>query len=375
MSDINEIKNDSQTYSLGRIYFYLTDGCNLRCRHCWISPKFMGDNSRSCNFLPVSKFKQIISEAIPLGLSGAKLTGGEPLLHPDIVEILTFMRDQNLILNLETNGVLCTPELAKLIAAFPKPSVGISLDGVDAKTHEWVRLVDGCFEDALQGIRNLVEVGVHPQIVMTVMRHNKDQMEAMVRLAEQIGVSSIKFNLVQPTERGELMHERGETLTIKEMIEIGRWVNEYLKPSTKLTIVYSQPLAFDPLNKVFRKIHECSVCGIKHIIGVLPNGSYALCGIGEKIPELNFGNVDTDRLADVWNDSKVICELRKGLPRQLEGVCGKCSLNSICLGSCIAQNYYRRKNLWAPYWYCEEAEKQGLFPASRSLASARKENV
>jgi SynChlorMet cassette radical SAM/SPASM protein ScmF len=364
----NDKKNNS--YQLHQIYFYLTDGCNLRCRHCWISPKFQGENSHSCSFLPLEKFEKIISEAMPLGLTGAKLTGGEPLLHPDITKILTIMRDRGLRTNIETNGVLCTPEIARLIASCKNPFVGVSIDGADAETHEWVRLVDGCFDGALRGIRNLTEAGIRPQVVMTVMRHNKDQMEAVVRLAEKVGAGSVKFNIVQPTERGERMFDQGETVSIGELIEIGRWVNTELASSTNLRIVFSQPIAFQPLSKIFSNTSECSICGIKGIVGALPSGSFALCGIGEKIPELTFGNVDTDNLADVWNKAGVIRELREGLPGKLQGICGRCSMKQLCLGSCIAQNYYRSKYLWAPFWYCEEAEKSGLFPSSRIVPGA-----
>ena len=58
-------------------------------------------------------------------------------------------------------------------------------------------------------------------------------------------------------------------------------------------------------------------------------------------------------------------ELREGLPGRLNGICGRCLMKKICLGSCIAQNYYGSKNLWSPYWYCEEAGKAGLFPETR----------
>jgi radical SAM protein with 4Fe4S-binding SPASM domain len=109
----------------------------------------------------------------------------------------------------------------------------------------------------------------------------------------------------------------------------------------------------------------CSVCGIYGILGVLANGAYALCGIGETVPDLVFGHVSKDPLADVWRDNPVLREIREGLPRRLGGICGECLMKGVCLGNCIAQNYYRSRNLWAPFWYCEEASRMGLFPSSR----------
>ena len=68
--------------TLRTIYFYLTDGCNLRCRHCWIDPMYRNKEDGH-SFLPFDLFVSIIKEAKELGLKGVKLTGGEPLLHPN----------------------------------------------------------------------------------------------------------------------------------------------------------------------------------------------------------------------------------------------------------------------------------------------------
>jgi SynChlorMet cassette radical SAM/SPASM protein ScmF len=221
-----------------------------------------------------------------------------------------------------------------------------------------------------------VDAGFKPQIIMTIMRRNMDQIEAMVRLGERSGAGSVKFNILQPTARGEKMHEAGETLTIKELIDLGRWVEKTLSASTHLRLFYSHPLAFRPLGKMFGHNGDgCGVCGILGILGVLGNGSYALCGIGETVPELVFGNATTDRLEDIWNNTPVLQELRKGLAHRFEGICGLCLLKNRCLGNCVAQNYYTSKNIWAGYWYCEEANKHDIFPKTRIQPTRYGENA
>lgn len=355
-------------YRLNTIYFYLTEGCNLACRHCWIAPTYQGEG-KTYPALPVELFESIIGQAKALGLTGVKLTGGEPLLHPHIQDLLDIVRKEDLGLTVETNGVLCTAELAQALKSCRNPFISVSLDGADVETHEWMRGVSGSFEAALQGIRNLVSVGFRPQVIMSIVRRNKDQMETVVRLAESLGAGSVKFNLVQPTARGEKMHEQGEALAIDELVELGSWVEKTLSASTQLRLFYSHPAAFKPMSKMFGDQQGCGVCGIFGILGVLADGSYALCGIGETVPELIFGHAAKDRLEDVWRESSVLRELRDGLPHRLEGVCGDCFMRPMCLGSCVAQNYYRSKHLWAAFWYCEEAERRGLFPASRRGAN------
>jgi len=362
---MNVCENKSQKYPLNQIYFYLTKGCNLRCRHCWIAPQYQS-SGQSYPSLDMDLFRSIIQQAKPLGLSSVKLTGGEPLLHPHIFGILKFIRSQELGLTVETNGTLCTPELAKEIAKGKNSNVSVSLDGADAKTHEWVRGVKGCFASALEGIRNLVRAKIKPQIIMTVMKHNQDHIEPMIRLVESLGAGSIKFNHVQPTSRGEKMHKAMEVLNIEELVELGRWVENVLSASIDLPLYYSHPPAFKPLGKQFGdKENGCGVCGIFGMLGVLSDGSYALCGIGETVPELVFGHGAKDRLAKVWMESPVLNEIRAGLPGKLEGICSYCLMKKFCLGHCIAQNYYSNKNLWAPNFYCQEARSIGLFPETR----------
>ena len=108
-----------QKFPLNQIYFYLTEGCNLRCRHCWIAPKHQAEG-KAATALAYDLFRHIVDQAKPLGLSGVKLTGGEPLIHPRIKEILDYLRGQDLTVTIESNGIACTTELAAKIRACKK---------------------------------------------------------------------------------------------------------------------------------------------------------------------------------------------------------------------------------------------------------------
>ncbi len=360
-----------QTPPLNQLYFYLTEGCNLACRHCWLAPKFDADGDRYAH-LPVELFETAVHEAKHLSLSGVKLTGGEPLMHPDFLDLLEIVRREELGLTVETNGLLCTPEIAAEMATFPRRFVSVSIDGADAATHEWVRGVEGCFEAACQAVRHLAVAGTRPQIIFSVMRGNADQAEAMVRLAEELGAASVKFNVVQPTARGEKLHHADEALSVDELIALGRRVDMELAPATSLRLFFDYPLAFRPLSRMASG-DGCGICGIFGILGVIPSGHYALCGIGEQVPELVFGQVGVDSLETVWRENEVLNAIRAGLPGDLQGVCESCLMKARCLGSCVAQNYYRSGDLFAPYWFCDLAEEAGLFPESRQVPHGKDE--
>ena len=106
------------------------------------------------------------------GAPMVSIPGGEPLLHPQFIRLLEIVRREDMPLTIETNGLLCTPEIAAEIAKSPNRFVSVSIDGADAETHEWVRGVPGAFEAARQAVRNLVAAGIRPQVIFTVMRRN-----------------------------------------------------------------------------------------------------------------------------------------------------------------------------------------------------------
>jgi SynChlorMet cassette radical SAM/SPASM protein ScmF len=349
--------------ALNTYYAYLTGGCNLACQHCWLSPVYQ-PNGGTGGHLDFRLFAQAIEEGLPLGLRSVKLTGGEPLLHPDFIKIVDLLRQKELGLTIETNGTLLTQELAGHLKEHSTLShISVSLDGACAATHDPFRGVKGSFERAVQGIRYLVEAGFHPQVIMSLHAGNVDEIEALVRLAESLGAGSVKFNLIQPSGRGEVMTERGKVLGIEKLVELGRWVEGVLQKQTELSLHYSWPVVFHSLKYLTHNGSDS--CGIFGILGLLAGGQYAMCGIGVQIAELTYGQIGQDALAEVWGRHPMLEKLRQSLPVKLEGVCAECLFQAQCLGSCVAENYHQSGRLTAAYWFCEQAEQAGIFPAER----------
>ncbi|MDD4652330.1 MAG: radical SAM protein [Methanothrix sp.] len=98
---------------LRAFYLYMTTGCNLRCRHCWVVPRYVKGKPHPGEVIDTVLLRRAVEEAKPLGLCNAKITGGEPLLHPQFREIVKMLSDQGLGLNMETNGTLMTREIAR----------------------------------------------------------------------------------------------------------------------------------------------------------------------------------------------------------------------------------------------------------------------
>jgi SynChlorMet cassette radical SAM/SPASM protein ScmF len=348
---------------LFQYYVYLTSGCNLACQHCWISPAYQPHGTTG-GHLDYELFKLALEEGIPLGLQCVKLTGGEPLLHPDFLRMVDLLKERNLSLVIETNGVLITPEIALYMKEKSTLNhISISIDGAKASTHDAFRGVSGSFEKALAGLRMLVEVGYQPQVIMSLHSGNEDEIEDLVYLAESLGAGSVKFNLIQPTGRGKQMTSRNQIPDIGRLVELGRWVEDDLQKRVSTPLFYSWPIVFHNLKRLSQKGSDS--CGILNILGILANGNLAMCGIGVEIPELSYGRLGRDRVLDTWNNNQILKDLRNNLPKKLEGVCQLCIFKRQCLGNCIAQNYQQAKCMTAPFWFCQQSYENGLFPTTR----------
>lgn len=349
---------------LTSLYMYISGSCNLACHHCWIEPDYQDDNKNG-KFIKLEHLKKAITEAKPLGLQSVKLTGGEPTLHPRFREIVNHIESENIDMIMETNGILIDDKMAAYLRSKPHFNfISVSLDGAKPETHDKLRGVKGSFEQAVAGIKALVKAGFRPQLICTLHKGNVAELEDVIKLAGSLVCDSVKFNHVQHMGRGDnFARENG--FEVKELIELFQTIESKIRPKSKVNICFDIPVAFYPIKKLLSASLPC--CNVLHILGVLANGDISLCGIGVTIPELVFGNIAQDELAKIWIRSEKLNEMRFLIPEKFEGVCGRCIHHQMCQGSCIANNYYTQNKFNSAYFFCDEAEKENVFPATRLL--------
>ncbi len=357
---------------LRAFYLYLTTGCNLFCRHCWITPKFVRGKPDPGAFLSLEALKFAVAEAKPLGLRAAKLTGGEPFLHPRFLELVDFLTDEGLSMDIESNGTLIdAPTAVHLRQKTNVHFISISLDSVNPEYHDQFRGVKGAFTAAVSGIKHLVNAGYRPQIIMSPHRGNVAEIESIIQLALDLGAGSVKFNPVTSGGRGKIMHEQGEGLSHSEILDIVHYIRGPLQEKTPIPLYIMVPPAFLTVKELLNASHVGSACQVRHILGILGDGKMALCGIGRNIPELCFGTLGSDSLREVWISHPALLQLRDDLSGEFPGICGDCIHAQRCLTYCVAMNYLESGKLVFPSSLCFQAEQNGTFPATRRRSFER----
>jgi SynChlorMet cassette radical SAM/SPASM protein ScmF len=360
---------------LRSFYLYLTSGCNLMCRHCWIKPHFINGKPDPKECIDPDMLFDTAREAKTLGLCGAKLTGGEPLFHPRFREIAAGLSDMELAMNMETNGVLITPELARFLKNDTKVHfISISLDDNEAAAHDAFRGVPGAFDAALRGLDALAEAGyANTQVIMSLHKGNVHKMENVVRIAADHGAASVKFNPVTDSGRGKQMTARRETLGVAELMELESFVYGELREKTRIkNCMLNMPPALRSLRTLRETRGRTGDCGVIGILGILGTGEIAMCGIGQTIPALVYGKLG-DSITDIWLAHPKLQALRRELANRdnYPGVCGECLMARLCRTGCVANNYLEGERMvWAGK-QCREAQELGLFPAGRKKRGYR----
>jgi radical SAM protein with 4Fe4S-binding SPASM domain len=164
----------------------VTQRCNLRCTHCYI-PLSTRKNSRKAE-LSLVEVKRILDEIKDAGCLWLLLTGGDPFLRPDFLEIYKYAKSKGFILTLFTNGTLITPRIADFLHEWRPFNIEITLYGYNQATYERVTGIPGSHRRCMHGIELLLERNLPLKLKTMLMTINQDELGDMQAFAKSLGV-------------------------------------------------------------------------------------------------------------------------------------------------------------------------------------------
>lgn len=332
----------------------ITRSCNLACAHCRAAAHcapYPGE-------LSLDECKAVMDDIASITDPILILTGGEPLMRPDIWDIIDYAFEKGLHPVIGTNGTLIDRETAQKIAAHGIPKVSVSLDFPTPQGQDAFRGADGAFAQTMQGIANLREQGVNVQVNSTITKANRDLVEDLHMLAEDAGASDFHPFLLVPTGRGEDLVD--VELSPQEYEEVLTWAYRRQKTS---------PMGFKPTDapQYFRILHQRAAAeGVKlsgplaHSRGCLGGISFAFIShVGDVQPcgyfDMQLGNVRTLPFSQIWTESPVFDDLRHY--DRLKGKCGACEFKGVC-GGCRARALAATGDYLAEEPYCAYMPKR-----------------
>lgn len=181
--------------------FELTHRCNLRCVHCCHDSGCLPHANKE----KTTPFWQTqIKNLVDKGCLNLLITGGEPLLRSDFVEIYQIAKMSGLLVTVFTNGTLITDEHLDLFGEFPPRAVEITLYGASAETYEAVTGKSGSFSACLHGIESLLSRGVRVKLKTVLLSLNVHEYDAIQKMAGKFGVPFRMDAAISPRFSGDL---------------------------------------------------------------------------------------------------------------------------------------------------------------------------
>ncbi|HYJ87668.1 MAG TPA: radical SAM protein [Pyrinomonadaceae bacterium] len=328
------------------IYLHMTNNCNLKCPYCYnksdretkIKLEKIGMVAPTLN---TQEFKDLIARIIDCGVHRILFTGGEPLMRPDVLELVQFARSKSETVKLEmlTNAILITDEVAEILCK-NMTSVTISLDGHEKHMHEYYR-GKNTFEPTVRGIRRLVakkkELGQAHQpyicIVPALTERNIVKMKDIFEYSlDDLGASGLAPIIFQAGDHQDVNIAQIPALDV--YLEAMDQTAEYLKSRAARNGKTVTPTA--------SPIGPRNHCGVGHgEISVDPGGFVYPCQ-SLHFDEFICGNVREYDIKEIFKESAVMKRMRSTTVDTI-AVCSHCDLRYLCNAGCraTAYNVYR----------------------------------
>ncbi len=320
----------------------LTYRCNLACEHCYLdaggSPQVSDGAFADRGELNTDECYKVIDDIVAFAPEALTiLTGGEPLLRRDILQIVRRAVERELWVVIGTNGVSITEVLAGRLRDEGVRGLALSLDALDAGVHDEFRRVQGAWHNTVRGAKVLHETGLPFIVQTTVGRHNLDSIARIADFAhDELGAKVWNLYFLVQTGRGQFVSDispaeydgvLAELSTIQQRYQGRMVVNAKCAPHYVKHLFETDPAS--PFIRTYTGGAGGCPAGT-HYLGIRPNGDVTPCPY---LP-VTAGNLRGEALAEVWNESEPFRRLRGR--EDLGGRCGSCEFQSRC-GGCRAR--------------------------------------
>ena len=335
------------------VFWELTSACNLKCVHCRACPI----DQRSPEDLTTEEGKTLIEQIASFAKPVLVLSGGEPLVRPDVFELAKYGASMGLRIALATNGTLVTAEVAEQIRKSGIQRVSVSIDGANAKSHDEFRRIPGAFDDAWRGIDGIKAAGVPFQINTTVTKHNIAEIPDILNLAIERGAVALHMFLLVPAGCGKEIAD-DEMIEPQEYERVLNWFYDRSK-DVKIGLKATCAPHYFRIMRQRAKEEGIRITPETHGFEAMTKGCLAgsaVCFVshkGEVYPcgylPVSAGNVRKQRFKEIWESAEVFRALRD--EDNLQGKCGYCEFRRVCMG-CRARAYGYTGNYLDPEPYC-----------------------
>lgn len=336
------ITGSFSSYNPIHISIEITDYCNFRCKHCYVS---------SCpEKLAKRSYEDMINLMDKLWNNGVKvieLTGGECTTHPKFREILRYASDKFNLVSIISNGYLIGKDesLAEFIGNLNNVTVQISIDG-NKEFHDKFRGKKGAFDNAVNAVKNLRKENVLVRIASSITWENVEQLEFLFKLSKELDANALAVSPVSTFGRGSCYKSCSNAdKNLKDKI------NSLLEKYKDDTLFKANKESLE--NMIKNKEINCGA-GWRTFAINGSSGEVRICLLTTDIGVI--GNIDKDEYSSIFSKDKLDAYRMAPSPNQFLETCKDCEYKDICNG-CIVKALSVYKN---HYPQCPWAKKYNI---------------
>lgn len=324
------------------IAWEITRRCNLKCVHCRSSSQLEVEGHPD---FPLAEAKRVLDEIRAYANPVMVLSGGEPLLRPDVFEIAAYGTGLGLRMCLATNGSLVTEDVCRAIKESGIKMVSLSLDGSTAAVHDDFRNQPGAFAGVMNAIGLFNKHKIDFLINSSFTKRNKEEAPKIYQLVKSLGAKAWYLFMIVPTGRGEDI--MAELIPAEEYEDMLNWHYDMEKEESDLLV---RPTCAPQYYRIVlqrskaegehfkRRSLKFSTGGSK---GCLAGQLICLIDVdGNVLPCSYFpmaaGNLRSQSFKDIWENSPLFLDMRNFAG--YKDNCGRCEYIHVC-GGCRARAY------------------------------------
>lgn len=334
------------------IAWNLTRRCNLTCAHCYIAA---GPAESARDELPTPDCHRIVDEILAVNSAPMViLSGGEPLLRPDLEDLAAHAAEGGATVVVGTNGTQLTEARIASLRRAGISGVAVSVDSLRPTYHDNFRHGRGALAETQLAVQRLRAAELDVVIQTTVTKGNRAELEQLVAWAAAAGAMAFNCYFLVPTGRGAALGDLTAVDYEAVLADLARWERAYrghMLVRAKCAPHFMRHVhATDPASPVLNYETRCP-CGTQYC-RITPDGRLTPCPY---LPEV-AGDLRTQSFGDIWRESPLFHRLRSG---SLGGKCGRCEYRRLC-GGCRARAYAAEGDVLAADPSCVYEPESGL---------------
>ena len=316
-----------KAFMIGDLFVEITNLCAQGCVHCSSCA-----GPHIADKIPFSSLCSLVEQALPLGLKRFTLSGGEPLLHSDVIPFLKFLQEKRVDANIYTCGVYVSPEKRlepiadAMIQAFVSSSVKrviFSLQGGTARVHENVSGIRGSFDTTCKSIKKVCDADIPVELHFVPMRLNVDDIDKVIRYASAQGIQKVSLLRLVPQGRCS------ENLMLS--YEQKKQLYEHVV-ALRMRYPHIEIRMGAPFNCISLAGAHCTAAQNKLLISA--KGEIFPCE-AFKFLRGTRPTIYEHTLAEIWENDRLLNDIRDMLEHK--DSCADCEFSLLCRGGCYGQ--------------------------------------